>query len=166
MKKEFTHLDKNSNPQMVDVSGKNQTTRTARSQGYICLPREVMDLLNTDGDISTKKGPVFQTARIAATMAVKKTADLIPLCHPLMTEGVAVEITTDDSLRAWVECSVTITGKTGVEMESLTGVSVGLLTIYDMCKAFGKDMEIGGIHLIEKKGGKSDYNAKAKQELK
>lgn len=156
----FSHIDDDTNqPAMVDVSDKAETKRAAVAQSVVVLGDEIMDKLQSD-EIRTKKGPVFQTAIIAGTMAVKKTADLIPLCHPLPIEGIKLEITTNDNREAVVTCTVSLTGKTGVEMEALTGASVAALTIYDMCKAFSHDIVIRETKLLKKTGGKSDYQSK------
>lgn len=141
---------------MVNVGDKAVTRRKAVARGEIFLGMEIMSHLNND-EISTKKGPVFQTAIIAGIQAVKKTAELIPMCHPLMINGVDVSIEPIDSESVEVLCSVEMDGKTGVEMEALTGVSVACLTIYDMCKALSQQMVIKEVKLTEKTGGKSDY---------
>lgn len=153
--KEFSHVDKKNNPCMVDVSDKTETARYALARTEISLPQVVRDQF-VDGEINSKKGPVFQTAIIAGTMALKQTAQLIPFCHQLNIEGSKVEIKLEGE-SAIIDCSVKTFGKTGVEMEALMGAQVAALTIYDMCKAFGHDMEIGKGRLIEKTGGKSDY---------
>ena len=138
---------------MVDVGSKAETERSATAEGYVRMLPETLALIR---DGNAKKGDVIGTARLAGIMAAKKTADLIPLCHPLMLTEVAVEIAEDASLPGLrVTATAKLTGKTGVEMEALTAVSVGCLTIYDMAKAADKDMEIGGIRLLEKTGGKS-----------
>jgi cyclic pyranopterin monophosphate synthase len=138
---------------MVDVGSKAETERSATAEGYVRMLPETLALIR---DGNAKKGDVIGTARLAGIMAAKKTADLIPLCHPLMLTKVAVEIAEDASLPGLrVTATAKLTGKTGVEMEALTAVSVGCLTIYDMAKAADKDMEIGGIRLLEKTGGKS-----------
>jgi cyclic pyranopterin phosphate synthase len=156
----FTHIDTDTNyPTMVDVSDKQVTKRTAIAQSIVVLGAEIMAQLNGN-DIQTKKGPVFQTAIIAGTMAAKKTADLIPLCHPLALESVKLTIIINAGQEVVIECTATITSKTGVEMEALTGASVAALTIYDMCKAFSHDIVIKETKLIQKTGGKSDYQNK------
>ncbi len=150
---EFSHIDKNGNASMVDVSQKNETERFARASGSIFVNTAVMDAINSD---SVPKGNVLATARIAGIMAAKKTPELIPLCHTLLLSKVSVDfelLSEKNQIRC--ECSVKLTGKTGAEMEALTGCSVALLTIYDMCKALDKRMEIGEVHLEEKYGGKS-----------
>jgi cyclic pyranopterin phosphate synthase len=156
--KSFTHINPNTNyPTMVDVSDKQVTKRTARAQSILVLGEDIMKHLQGN-DIQTKKGPVFQTAIIAGTMAAKKTADLIPLCHPLALDNCKVDISINEQQEVVIECTATITSKTGVEMEALTGASVAALTIYDMCKAFSHNIVIKETKLLEKTGGKSDYH--------
>ena len=157
--KSFSHVDAAGNPAMVDVSAKAETKRIARAQSIVVLGPEIMQHL-TQGDIQTKKGPVFQTAIIAGTMGAKKTADLIPLCHPLGLESCTFQIQVKDANEVVIDCTTIITGKTGVEMEALTGATVAALTIYDMCKAFSHDIVIKETRLISKTGGKSDYERK------
>ena len=138
---------------MVDVGDKAETSRSATAEGYVLMQTDTLKLIRK-GD--AKKGDVIGTARLAGIMAAKKTSDLIPLCHPLMLTKVSVEITEDETLPGLrVTATAKLTGKTGVEMEALTAVSVACLTIYDMAKAADKGMEIGGIRLLEKTGGKS-----------
>jgi len=158
--KSFSHINPYTNqPAMVDVSDKQTTKRTATAQCIVVLGNEIMEHLKGE-DIQTKKGPVFQTAIIAGTMAAKKTSDLIPLCHPLALENCKVTIDINDVQEVVIHCTATITSKTGVEMEALTGASVAALTIYDMCKAFSHHIIIKETRLIEKTGGKSDFFAK------
>ena len=152
----FTHLDAQNNPNMVDVSEKKITQRTARAQAIIILNDEILRHF-TDDDIKTKKGSVFQIAVIAGIMGAKKTSDLIPLCHPLGLENCNVTIRLNDKKEVVVECTASLTSKTGVEMEALTGATVAALTIYDMCKAFSHDIEIRSVILMEKTGGKRDF---------
>jgi cyclic pyranopterin monophosphate synthase len=155
--KSFTHIDQyTGNPSMVDVGDKQVSKRVATAQSRILLGPEIMSHFSGN-DIQTKKGPVFQTAIIAGTMAAKKTADLIPLCHPLALENCKIEIATNGADEVVVNCTVSITSKTGVEMEALTGASIAALTIYDMCKAFSHDIVIRETRLMEKTGGKSDF---------
>ena len=151
----LTHIDENNQPGVVDVSAKQVTLRTATAQSIITVPDEVMAEL-CDGDIQTKKGPVFQTAIIAGTMAAKQTSNLIPLCHPLPLEGCKIHIAPQGSNDIVIECRVKVHHKTGVEMEALTGATIAALTIYDMCKAFSHDMVIKETRLVEKHGGKRD----------
>lgn len=152
---DFSHLNKKNQPKMVDVSGKKITKRTAIAKATMFLGTEIVSLFQDD-ELKTKKGPVFQTAIIAGIQAVKKTPELIPMCHPLLINGVDIEINIIDRKHIEVLCEVTIEGKTGVEMEALTGASAACLTIYDMCKAISHDMVIQEIKLLEKTGGKSD----------
>ncbi|GKH59801.1 cyclic pyranopterin monophosphate synthase accessory protein [Campylobacter ureolyticus] len=147
----LTHLDENNQPKMVDVSLKNETLRIAKASGIIRMSEEAFRAIKEN---TTKKGPVLQTAVVAAIMGTKKTSELIPMCHPLLISSVKVDIKElKNAFKLFV--TVKITGKTGVEMEALTGVSVGLLTIYDMVKAIDKAMVIDEIMLLNKSGGKS-----------
>lgn len=140
---------------MVNVSDKKVTKRTAIARGTMFLGREVVSHFSND-ELMTKKGPVFQTAIIAGIQGVKKTSELIPMCHPLLINGVDIDISIVDEESIEVECKVTIEGKTGVEMEALTGVNIACLTIYDMCKSISQEMVIKEVKLIEKTGGKSE----------
>ncbi|KAA3509057.1 cyclic pyranopterin monophosphate synthase MoaC [Agrobacterium vitis] len=149
----LTHIDAAGEAHMVDVGDKAETVRVAIAEGHIRMTPETLVLIR---DGNAKKGDVIGTARLAGIMAAKRTADLIPLCHPLMLTKVSVDITEDAALPGLhVTATVKLTGKTGVEMEALTAVSVACLTIYDMAKAADKTMEIGGIRVVEKTGGKS-----------
>ena len=155
----LSHIDPlTGNAAMVDVSDKVSTKRVAIAQSIVVLGEEIMQQLSGN-EINTKKGPVFQTAIIAGTMAAKKTADLIPLCHPLALENCKVNISIREE-EVLITCTATITGKTGVEMEALTGASVAALTIYDMCKAMSHNIIIKETRLLEKTGGKSDFRSK------
>lgn len=150
---EFTHFDDKGNAYMVDVSGKDITKRTAVATGRISVSPEVMEAVLGH---KIKKGDVFTVAQVAGIMGTKRTSDLIPMCHPLSLTNASVTFETDEEageIRAF--CTAVTEGKTGVEMEALTGVSVALLTIYDMCKAIDKRMLISDIHLVSKAGGKS-----------
>lgn len=151
----FTHINKKGLPGMVNVGDKNITKRRAEARTEMFLGKEIIAQFEGK-DIETKKGPVFQTAIIAGTMAVKQTSNLIPLCHPLQISGVDIAINILDEENIEILCAVEISGKTGVEMEALTGTSLTALTIYDMCKAFGQHMIIKDTRLVEKTGGKSD----------
>jgi cyclic pyranopterin monophosphate synthase len=153
--KDFSHLDQNSNPTMVDVSDKLLTKRTATAQAIVVLTSEIMQNLS-NGDIITKKGAVFQTAILAGTMAAKRTSDLIPLCHPLGLDSCKFNIEIDEN-EVLINCTCMLTGKTGIEMEALTGASIAALTIYDMCKAFSHNIVIKETKLLAKSGGKSDF---------
>ena len=152
----FSHLNPEGNPKMVNVSDKKITKRTAIARGSMFLGREVISHFSND-ELMTKKGPVFQTAIIAGIQGVKKTSELIPMCHPLLIKGVDIDISIVDEESIQVECKVIIEGKTGVEMEALTGVNIACLTIYDMCKSISQEMVIKEVKLIEKTGGKSDF---------
>ena len=155
----LTHIDSAGNPGMVEVSHKQITVRTATAQSIVEVGEEISALLE-DEEIKTKKGPVFQTAIIAGTIAVKKTSELIPLCHPLLIEGCSFDIRFINSVEIKITCTVTISGKTGVEMEALTGASIAALTIYDMCKAVSHNIIIRETKLQEKSGGKNDFTRK------
>jgi cyclic pyranopterin phosphate synthase len=154
----LSHIDDKNQPTMVDVSEKNVTTRTAHARATVRLPPPVHAVVR-DGEITTAKGPVFQTAIIAGTMAAKNTPDLIPFCHPIGLESCRIEIELNDTGDVVIDCKTKVTSKTGVEMEALTGASVAALTVYDMCKALSHDIVVENIHLISKTGGKSDYSA-------
>ena len=153
---QLTHLDADSNPSMVDVGEKKITKRTARARAIVVLNDDILQYLDK-GDIRTKKGAVFQTAIIAGIMAAKKTGDLIPLCHPLGLENCQIDIFLNEKREVVVDCTASLTAKTGVEMEALTGASIAALTIYDMCKAMSHDIVIKEIKLMEKTGGKRDF---------
>lgn len=149
----LTHFDGKGDAHMVDVSDKDITSRTAVAIGHIKMSTQTFDIIIEGG---AKKGDVLGVARLAGIMGAKRTADLIPLCHPLPVTKVAVELTPDATLPGLrIEATVKTTGQTGVEMEALTAVSTAALTVYDMVKAVQKDMEIGGIALKFKDGGKS-----------
>lgn len=151
----FTHFDSNGNAIMVDVTDKEITERTAVAAGNITVSKEVFEAIK---NVTVKKGNVLGTARIAGIMAAKRTSDLIPMCHPLMLTKVTIDFELEEeSHRIKCICTAKLSGKTGVEMEALTGVSVALLTIYDMCKAMDRAMIISDIHLVEKMGGKSGH---------
>ena len=148
---DLTHLDHQGKARMVDVGGKPETQRVAIAQGSIRMGVAALEAIR-DGDVP--KGDVLAAARIAGIMAAKKVGDLIPLCHPLALDAVSIDFTFEEGgLRA--SATASLTGRTGVEMEALTAVSIALLTIYDMAKAIDKGMVIEGVRLIEKRGGKS-----------
>lgn len=152
---ELTHLNQKGEAHMVDVSDKAVTTRTAIATGFVSMQSETLQLIMDGGH---KKGDVFATARIAGIQAAKKCADLIPLCHPLALTKISVELTPEPShQRVSIQALCKLDGKTGVEMEALTAVSVAALTLYDMCKAVDKTMAIRDISIVEKRGGKSDW---------
>ena len=150
---EFTHFDDKGNARMVDVSDKAETHREAMAFGTIGMSREAMDAVIGR---KVKKGDVYTVAQVAGIMGAKKTSELIPMCHPISLTNARVTFDTDeDACEIKASCTAVTEGKTGVEMEALTGVSVALLTIYDMCKAIDKRMQINDIHLVSKTGGKS-----------
>lgn len=149
----LSHLDHEGRARMVDVSGKPATARNAVAEGSIRMSEEAFRLVR---DQAVAKGDVLGVAQVAGTMAAKRTAELIPLCHPLALDHIAVEATLDETLPGvQVRASARMVGRTGVEMEVLTAVSVALLTVYDMVKAVDRHMEIGSVHLVEKHGGTS-----------
>ncbi len=152
----LTHINASGEAHMVDVGDKDETTRVAVAEGHVRMRPETLDLILKG---NAKKGDVIATARLAGIMAAKQTANLIPLCHPLMLSKIAVDITADENLPGLrVQTMAKLTGRTGVEMEALTAASVACLTIYDMAKAADREMEIGGIRLLQKSGGRSgDY---------
>ena len=154
---QFTHINQDGKANMVDVSDKIITERQAIAQAYVLMSPETLALIVSG---QHHKGDVFATARIAGIMAAKRTADLIPLCHPLALTKVEVDIIAEPEFnRVCITSLCKLSGKTGVEMEALTAASVAALTIYDMCKAVQKDMVISQVQLLEKKGGKSgQYN--------
>lgn len=150
---EFTHFDDKGNARMVDVSDKDVTHRIAVARGTISVSREVMDAI---AGHKVKKGDVLTVAQVAGIMATKRTSEWIPMCHPLSLTNAAVTFEVDEeTCEIQAICRAVTDGKTGVEMEALTGVSAALLTIYDMCKAIDKRMVIRDVHLVEKSGGKS-----------
>ncbi|MFM1850626.1 MAG: hypothetical protein RIS54_310 [Verrucomicrobiota bacterium] len=157
----LSHLNAQGQPAMVNVGAKAVTRRTAHAVAVVDLPAELAALLQ-NGDIATKKGPVFQTAILAGVMGAKQTGSLIPLCHPLPLEDCQVMIeTSNDGRIATIHCRVEIHAKTGVEMEALTGATIAALTLYDMGKAVSHGIVIREVKLLEKTGGKRDYRANA-----
>lgn len=153
MELKFNHFDCEGNAVMVDVTQKSPTQRTAVARGKIKVSRAVLDAVTGH---TAAKGDVLGVARVAGIMATKRTSELIPLCHPLMLSNAKVDFTIlEEECAVQAECTAKLSGKTGVEMEALTGVTVALLTIYDMCKAIDKTMELTDIHLVHKEGGKS-----------
>jgi cyclic pyranopterin phosphate synthase len=149
----LSHLDEQGRAKMVDVSDKDTTSRIAVARGSIHMRAETLELILDD---KIEKGDVFAVARVAGIMAAKKTAELIPMCHPLNITSVEIDLMPGDNpARVDIEATVRVNGKTGVEMEAMTAVSVAGLTIYDMCKAVDREMSIGEIRLVKKSGGKS-----------
>ena len=153
MENKLTHFDSKGNAVMVDVSEKNITQRVAIAKGKIYVNKAVIEAIVND---TVEKGDVHGVARVAGIMGVKKTSELIPMCHPLMITKCSIDFNVNEE-ENYIEavCTAKVNGKTGVEMEALTGVNVALLTIYDMCKAIDKTMEISEVHLAKKTGGKS-----------
>src|SRR5436190_1884724 len=156
----LTHIDRKGEARMVDVSAKPATERVAVAEGRVVMGKATLELIVSG---NAKKGDVLATARIAGIMAAKRTSELIPLCHPLALSRVELDITPDAKLPGCVvRATVKVTGPTGVEMEALTAVSVACLTVYDMVKAVERGIRIDGIHLVEKKGGKSGHYRSAR----
>ncbi len=156
IKNMLTHLDDQGNPNMVDVTEKQVTYRAATARSIVSLPDEVLKYI-TNGDLQTKKGSVFQIAIVAGIMAAKKTGDFIPLCHPLGLDNCNVKISLNEKQEVVIDCTASITAKTGVEMEALVGASMAALTVYDMCKAMSHDIIIKETKLLSKTGGKRDF---------
>lgn len=150
----LTHFDEEGASRMVDVGHKEVTSRVARAAGHVVMQPETLKLIR---DKQMAKGDVFEVARLAGIMASKRTSDLIPLCHPLALNKASIDFEIVDERTVRIEATVSVNGKTGVEMEALTSVSVAALTIYDMCKAVDRGMEIGPFYLVEKSGGKSGH---------
>jgi cyclic pyranopterin phosphate synthase len=142
---------------MVDVGDKAVTARTAHARALVVFPEDVAARF-VDGDIQTRKGPVFATAIIAGVMASKRTHELIPFCHPLGLDSCKIDIRLDETGRAVIDCICKVQHRTGVEMEALTGATVAALTVYDMCKALSHDIVIAEVRLIAKTGGKQDFH--------
>ncbi|KER10381.1 MAG: molybdenum cofactor biosynthesis protein MoaC [[Candidatus Thermochlorobacteriaceae] bacterium GBChlB] len=156
IEKKLSHIDASGNAAMVNVSEKPVTARLARARAIVELGEEILSSLQ-NGDVQTKKGAAFQTAIIAGVMAAKKTGELIPLCHPLGLEDCQITIAPISTSEIAIDCTARLHGKTGVEMEALTGATLAALTIYDMCKALSHHIVIKEIKLIEKRGGKSEF---------
>ncbi|MDB5026038.1 MAG: moaC [Mucilaginibacter sp.] len=152
----FSHLNEQGQATMVDVSEKTISHRRATARSIVSLPEKILEQL-INGDIQTKKGSVFQTAIIAGIMAAKKTGELIPLCHPLGLDNCNINIQLNNEQQVVIDCTASITSKTGVEMEALVGASIAALTVYDMCKALSHDIVIKETKLMEKTGGKRDF---------
>ncbi len=151
----LSHISKKGLPGMVDVSEKSNTIRIAEAKGLVVFPESLG--ITSLNELKTHKGPVIQTAIIAGTQGVKRTSDMIPMCHPIPLDGIDFEFQLLDERSIEVSCKVTCAGKTGVEMEALQGVSTACLTIYDMCKSLIHSIRIENIRLASKTGGKSDY---------
>ena len=155
-RRSLTHLNAHRQPSMVDVGAKEITHRVAVAEARVRLPRSVARALRASGH-RTKKGPVFDTAIVAGVQAVKRTHELIPFCHPLGIENCQLHIEHRQEQEIVVRCEVSVHHRTGVEMEALTGAAVAALTIYDMCKALSHDIEIGGVRLLAKSGGRRRF---------
>ncbi len=156
----LTHLDPANRPTMVDVGGKQASLREASAEAWVKLPPAVARELKRTGH-RTKKGPVFDTAIVAGVMAAKKTHEIIPFCHPLPLEKCSIDISDRPGGRIHIICTVAVHHRTGVEMEALMGASAAALTLYDMCKAMSHDIEISGLRLLSKSGGKRDFSRRA-----
>lgn len=156
MPKDFTHLDASGQPKMVDVTEKKTSKRIAIARSIVTVEKDIIERLE-GSDIQTKKGAVFQTAILAGIMAAKKTSDLIPLCHPLPLTKVHIQVHINDVQEIVIDCTAKVEGRTGVEMEALTGATVAALTIYDMCKGFSQNIVIKETKLMKKQGGKTDF---------
>jgi cyclic pyranopterin phosphate synthase len=153
MKQQLTHFDEKGNARMVDVGGKQETLRVAIARGHITARSETLELI---AEQKMKKGDVLEVARLAGIMAAKRTGELIPLCHPLALTSIRVELViAADKPRIEIEAEVQTVGRTGVEMEALTAVSIAALTVYDMCKSVDREMVIADVGLVKKTGGKS-----------
>lgn len=155
MAKKFSHINDKNHPKMVNVGDKKITKREATAKATMFLGQEIISHFENK-ELTTKKGPVFQTAIVAGIQAVKRTSDLIPMCHPLLIHGIDIDVEITDAENVEILCTVSIEGKTGVEMEALTGATITALTVYDMCKSISQKMVINEVKLIEKSGGKSD----------
>lgn len=151
---ELTHFDDSGASRMVDVGSKPITARLARAQARVTMLAETLTLIQ---DRKVAKGDVFEVARLAGIMATKRTADLIPLCHPLPVDSVKVDFHVEDDRTVRIEAEVAVTARTGVEMEALVAASTAALTIYDMCKAVDRSMSVGDVCLLEKSGGRSGH---------
>ena len=158
--KQLTHLDPDGRPAMVDVSAKPATAREARAECRVKFPADVAAQLRANG-LKSAKGGIVETAIIAGTMAVKRTHELIPFCHPLPIDGCRIAVDWADELSLRIACTVRTTHRTGVEMEALTGATVAALTVYDMCKALSHSIVIGPAKLLGKRGGKRDVGTLA-----
>ena len=155
----MTHVDAANRPTMVDVGEKSVTVRTARARATVVFPPDVLEDQQAGTELRTKKGPVFDTAIVAGVMAAKRTAELIPFCHPISLEDCQVSVDWGAPGEVVIECAVRATHKTGVEMEALTGATAAALTVYDMCKAMSHGIHISEVKLLAKTGGKRDFVA-------
>ena len=154
----LTHVDAANRPTMVDVGDKIVTVRSARARATVMFPANVLEDQQAGTELRTKKGPVFDTAIVAGVMAAKRTAELIPFCHPIPLEDCQVNVDWGAPGEVVIECAVRATHKTGVEMEALTGATAAALTVYDMCKALSHGIRISEVKLLAKSGGKRDFS--------
>jgi len=152
--KDLTHFNKDGDSQMVDVGAKQVTSRMARAEGFVLMKPDTLRIIR---DRKIAKGDVLEVARLAGIMSAKRTDELIPLCHSLGLDSASVEFSFPDDCRVKIESRVSVSGRTGVEMEALMAVSIAALTIYDMCKAIDREMEITDVRLLEKSGGRSGH---------
>ena len=157
----LTHVDSANRPTMVNVGDKAMTTRAARARASVQFPKSAISDADMGETLRTKKGPVFDTAIIAGVMAVKRTHELIPFCHPIPLEDCVISVEWGSPGEVVIECAVRATHKTGVEMEALTGAVTAALTVYDMCKALSHGIEIRDVRLVSKTGGKKDFGEPA-----
>ena len=155
----LSHVDAANRPTMVDVGAKAVTRRRAKARAIVEFPTDMIGESGTE--LRTKKGPVFDTAIVAGVMAVKRTSELIPFCHPIPIEDCKIDIRWDGPTVVVIECTVQATHKTGVEMEALTGAAIAALTVYDMCKAASLGIRVRAVELVAKTGGKRDFDAEA-----
>ncbi|MEO2019443.1 MAG: cyclic pyranopterin monophosphate synthase MoaC [Fuerstiella sp.] len=155
---DLTHFDEHGASRMVDVSAKPVTQRFARAEGFVGMKSATLLTIQQKG---MSKGDVLEVARLAGIMATKRTAELIPLCHSLGLDSAAISFNFESDTQLRIESTVSVSGRTGVEMEALTAVSVAALTVYDMCKSIDRDMEITGLRLLEKSGGRSGHDVRA-----
>jgi len=153
----FTHLDSDGRATMVDTSQKQPSLRSASARSVVVLPPQVLAELTVGDELRSAKGSVFQTAILAGILAAKKTGDLIPLCHPLGLDNCQIKIHLDENQHIVIDCTATVSARTGVEMEALVGASIAALTVYDMCKALSHDIVIQETKLMAKTGGKRDF---------
>ncbi|MGB0836989.1 MAG: cyclic pyranopterin monophosphate synthase MoaC [Flavobacteriaceae bacterium] len=157
---DFSHINKSNQPKMVDVGLKQESRRVARAQALIKVSNELYEAIENSAlgnEFHSAKGPVFQTAIIAGIQGVKQCANLIPMCHPLAISGVDIKINADKNQEIKIICEVKVEGKTGVEMEALMGANIAALTVYDMCKAVDPYMVVRELKVLEKQGGKRDF---------
>lgn len=156
----LSHINDKNQPSMVDIGGKVPTRRTAHARAIVELPSVIVAAIS-GGELTSPKGPVFQTAIVAGIMAAKRTSELIPMCHPIGLDDCRIDIVSGAGGTLTIDCRCAVTHKTGVEMEALTGATIAALTVYDMCKGMSHGIVVREVRLIEKRGGKSDYVTEA-----